>query len=113
VGNIRVVQEELAKGLYVDNLYEMARECMRIAEEAKDPLAFYVLAHVFGDIARDWDERPLPAVEVEEMELRIGSPLRRVITAIERDHEPAQLHDGLNSLVWALLVAPEDLPTGT
>jgi hypothetical protein len=102
------VYEALDRGLYVDNLYQMARECLRLADNAEKPLVYYVLGHVLGDIAYDWDERPLPAVEVEEMERKVCDPLRFVMNAIQQERGPAQLHECLNDLVRAFLLARRD-----
>jgi hypothetical protein len=105
---IMEVHAALDRGLYVDNLYQMARECMRLADHAEKPLAYYVLAHVLGDIAYDWDERPLPAVEVEEMERKVCNLLRSVMNAIEQERGSVQLHECLDDLVRAFLLAQRD-----
>ena len=68
---IEGLQEKLDKGLYIDNLYEMASLCRQQALDTTLPLPFWVLQKMFLDIATAWEDRPLPVEEAERLQKRI------------------------------------------
>jgi len=69
------------------------------------PLPFFVMRQVFLEIARNWDERPLPAEEANLVRSRITKPLEDLIDAIEAGVSKEELFDLLNEFVSASLVA--------
>ncbi len=72
--------------------------------DEKHPLPFFVMQHLFLDIARDWEERPLPTDEVELLESRLLNPLEDLIKAIEVDALIEEMFNLLNALISAYLV---------
>ena len=101
---IDALKERLKKGLYINNLYEMATLCRRQAMDTSVPLPFWVLDRIFLDIAYAWEDRPLPVEEAERLQKRILAPIRDVMTAIEKRASPAELYRLLNTLLVAYLV---------
>ena len=97
------LKQKLDRGLYINNLREMIGQCMKLARTVNEPLAFYVLACIFDDIIRNWEERPLSTAEVREMEEKICSELESVLTSVSAGHQSQQTWDDLNTLVRAFL----------
>ena len=103
---IAKIKKNLQKGLYVENLSEMRRQCMEMAKEVNEPLAFYVLASVFYDIEERWrTKKPLLVDEAKEMEQRISGVLKDAIDGIIENQEHKQMWDSLNALLRSFLQA--------
>jgi hypothetical protein len=101
---IAKIKKNLQKGLYVENLSEMKRQCMEMAKEVTEPLAFYVLASIFHDIEEHWrTKKPLLADEAKEMEQRISGSLKDVIDGIIENQELKQMWNSLNALLRSFL----------
>jgi len=69
------------------------------------PLPFFVIRQVLLEIARNWEERPLPVDEANFVRSKITEPLEDVIDAIEAGVSKEELFDLLNKFVSAYLVA--------
>jgi hypothetical protein len=106
------IEQDFARGLYVDNLASLTRQCMQLARSGEKALAYYTLASIFSDIYVNWDERGLFTTEVREMEDRIVPPVRRVLESIKSGAEPMDLHEQLEALVRAFLQARSRTDTG-
>ncbi len=95
----------IAKGRYVDNLFEMARLCAGWALDSGNPTPFFVLEQVFVGIARDWDGRPQTVEEAQALEAAVVPAISsRLLTAIEEGcHNTGMLglSDGLVSACLA------------
>ncbi len=100
---IEQLNERLKKGLYIENLHEMASLCRQQALDTTLPLPFWVLQKMFLDIATAWEDRPLPVEEAERLEKRILAPIREVMTATEKRASHAELYRLLNTLLMAYL----------
>ena len=103
--NLQQLRDTLKKGLYLDNLYQVAHLCNNLAMDTPDPLPFFVIRQVFLEIARNWEERPLPVEEANFVRSKITKPLEDVIDAIEADISKDELFDLLNRFLSAYLVA--------
>lgn len=72
--DLTLLENMLKKGLYVNNLYDMAHLCGK-AKRKSNTIVFDVLEGIFYDLAHNWDDRPLPESEVEFVELKLLEPL--------------------------------------
>jgi len=83
----------------------MASLCKTLAMDTSRPLPFFVMQHLFLDIARDWEERPLPVDEAKLLESRLIDPIKYLIEAIEAGVSAEEMFTLLNTLVSAYLVS--------
>ena len=97
--NLRLLQEKLEKGFYVDNLYEMARLCKNLALETVNPAPFFVMRHIFLGIAKYWEDRPVIVEEAKLVETEMIKPLKDVIGGIETNASSEQMFHFLNKAV--------------
>lgn len=102
---VQLLKENLGKGFFVDNLYEMASICEKLMKDSARAPAFYILRSVFLDLARDWDERPLPAEEVTKVQEKLEMPIREVIEGLEALWSKEALFESLRKLVAARIEA--------
>jgi len=105
ISELQLLKEKLGKGFYVENLYEMASLCKRLAKDSAYALAFHVLWSIFIDIARDWDGRPLPVDEATKVQQKLEAPIREVIQRLEAFRNKQELFDSLTKLVAAHMQA--------
>ena len=91
MSNLQELRDRLRKGFYVDNLYEMAYLCKALALETPAPVPFFLMQRIFWDIARDWEERPVPVEEAKESESRMTKPIEDLIDAIEVGASPSEV----------------------
>ena len=103
--NVQPLRDMLGKGLYLDNLWELARVCRSLAMDASHPLPFFVMRQVFLEIANNWDERPLPVEEATYIGSKIAKPLEDLLVGLECGASAAELFDLLDAFVSARLVA--------
>jgi hypothetical protein len=82
----------------------MANLCKNQALDMRHPAPFIVLQHIFLDIARDWEDRPLPVDEAKRIESKLLQPLHELVTAIESGTKE-EIFDLLNNVVSAYLLA--------
>ena len=87
--SLRLLEEKLDKGLFVNNLRDMARICVDLARNEEPATAFYVLRSIFLDVASDWDERPLSPEEVERVESKLMPSILEVIYTL-KNREPVE-----------------------
>lgn len=97
--NLQQLRERLAKGFYVENLYEMARLCRDLALDTSRPTPFFVMQHIFSDIARYWEDKPIVVEEARLVELEIAKPLEDLISGIEANASNEQIIHLLNKAV--------------
>ena len=103
--NLQQLRDKLKEGLYLNNLWELARLSGNLAMDTPHPLPFFVMRQVFLEIATNWDERPLPVDEANLVRSKITKPLEDVIEAIEADVSKEELFDLLNKFVSGYLIA--------
>ena len=101
--NLQQLREKLKQGFYVKNLYEMARLCKDLALESKSPAPFYVMQHIFSDIARYWEDKPVIVEEAKLVEVEVIKHIRSLIDAIETNAPGKQISKLLNNLVSSYL----------
>ena len=97
--NLQQLRERLAKGFYVDNLYEMARLCRDLALDTSRPTPFFVMQHIFSDIAKYWEERPLSVEEAKLVEVEMTKPIKDLIGGIKANASSEQIVHLLNKVV--------------
>ena len=102
--SLQQLRDTLNKGLYLNNLWELARLSKNLAMDIPHPLPFFVMRQVFLEIARDWDERPLPVEEADFVRSKIAKPLEDLIAALENDASSAEIFDALTAFVSGYLV---------
>lgn len=103
--NLQQLRDKLKEGLYLNNLRQLAHICKNLAMDDPYPLPFFVMRQVFLEIARNWEERPLPVEEANYVRSKITKPLEDLIDAIETGVSKEELFDLLNEFVLASLVA--------
>ena len=81
--NLQQLREKLEQGFYVNNLCEMASLCKNLALDANNPVPFFVMEHIFSDIAKYWEDRPLPVEDAKLVEGEMIKPLKDLIDGIE------------------------------
>jgi len=79
--DLTLLENMLKEGLYVNNLYDMARLCGK-AKRKSSTVVFDVLEGIFYDLAHTWDERPLPKSEVEFVESKLLNSLLQVVERV-------------------------------
>lgn len=75
------LEKMLKKGLYINNLCDMARLCGR-AKRKSNTVVFDVLEGIFYDLAHNWDERPLLESEVKFVELKLLEPFLQLVEKV-------------------------------
>lgn len=91
----------LEKGLYGDNFLDLVATASEVAEEAPDPLPFYVIAKIFGPFAYKYsdDDSPLTVEASERMEEHFVPEIRALLDGLESGVTPDAQLDRLNRLV--------------
>lgn len=103
--SLQQLRENLEKGFYLDNLYEMARLCKSLALDTTSPAPFFFMAHIFLDIARQWEDKPLVVEEAKVVESKITKPLEELIEGIATNASSEEIFTLLNRVVSAYLVS--------
>jgi len=101
--NLQELRERLAKGFYIHNLDEMVRLCRSLALDTNSPAPFFVMQHIFFNISRYWEDKPLPVEEARLVELEMIKPLEDLISGIEANASSEQILNLLNKVVSAYL----------
>lgn len=86
------------RGLYVNNLYDMARLC-GTAKRKSNTVLFDVLEGIFYDLAHNWDERPLPESEVKSVESKILKPLLQLVEKVNVGSSEKELFQLLTDII--------------
>ena len=93
------MREKLGRGFYVNNLYDMARLCKELALDDDNPAPFYVMQHVFSDIARHWEDRPIVVEEAKLVETEITKTIWILIDTIESGAPVEQVYNMLGEVL--------------
>lgn len=83
----------------------MALICKNLAMDATYPLPFFVMTHIFLDIATKWDERAVSVDEAKALESKLMGLLENLITVIKIDISAEDTAKLCNSLVSTYLAA--------
>ena len=97
--NLQQLRAKLEKGFYINNLYEMARLCKNLALDTASPVPFFVMQHIFLNIARYWEDKPLLVEEAKLVEGEMIKPLKDLIGGIEANASGEQIIHLLNKAV--------------
>lgn len=81
----------------------MARLCKDLALDTTNPAPFFVMWHVFSEIARYWEDKPLIVEEAKFVEAEITKTLRDIIEAIEENASEEQMNHLLNKVISSYL----------
>lgn len=92
------LEKMLKKGLYVNNLYDMARLC-GTAKRKSNTLVFDVLEGIFYNLAHNWDERPLPESEVKFVESKLLNPLLQLLDKAKAGSSEKELFQLLTNII--------------
>jgi len=101
--NLQKLREKLERGFYVKNLEEMALLCKDLALDSTSPTPFFVMLHIFSNIANYWDEKPLIVEEAKLVEAEMSKPLKDLIDGIEANVSSDQIVHLLNKAVSSYL----------
>lgn len=107
MGGERLLLDHLKKGFYIQNLNEMAALCKNLALDTAHPVPFFVMRHIFLDIASQWEGRSVP-VTVEEgqaLQSMMIEPLEELLTEIASGDTGQQVDSHLRTLVSTYLSA--------
>lgn len=102
--NLQQLREKLERGFYLDNLYEMASLCKSLALGANSPAPFFFIEHILLDIARHWEDKPLPVEEAKLVESFLLQPLEDLVEGIEANASSEEVLNLLNRVVSAYLI---------
>ena len=97
--NLQQLREKLEQGFYINNLHAMARLCKDLALDTTKPAPFFIMQHIFSEIARYWEDKPLIVEEAKLVEVEMAKPLRDLIDAIEENVSGEQMNHLLNKAV--------------
>lgn len=103
--SLQQLRENLKKGFYVDNLYEMSHLCRNLALDTASPTPFFVMQYIFSNIARNWEDRPVTVEEAKLVESKMTEPLENLIEGIIADASSAEMFDLLNNVVSAYFLS--------
>jgi len=103
--NLQQLREKLEKGFYLDNLDEMARLCRNLALDTASPAPFFIMEHIFLDIARHWEDKPLLVEEAKLVESFLLQPLEDLVEGIEANASSEEVVNLLNRVVSAYLIS--------
>lgn len=102
---LQALKEKLKKEFYVDNLYEIAYLCRSWALDTGNPTPFFLLEHIFQDMARRWEDVPLTVEEAERVKSKMIEPLEGLVGGLEADAPAEEILDLLNGVVSAYLIS--------
>lgn len=101
--NLQQLQDRLEEGFYVDNLYVMANLCKTLALDSDYPVPFFIVQQVLLEIARDWEDRPLPVDEAKSVESKMMGSFTHLIRAIRLNASKETIYNILDDIVTAYL----------
>ena len=81
----------------------MASLCKDLALDTVNPVPFFVMQHIFSNIARYWEDKPLIVEEARLVETEIVKPLKDLIDGIEANASSEQIVHLLNKVVSSYL----------
>ncbi len=73
------------------------------ALDTNSPVPFFVMPHIFFNIARYREDKPLPVEEARLVESEMGEPLEDLISGIEANASSEQTLTLLNKVVSSYL----------
>jgi hypothetical protein len=97
------LRSSLDRGIHQENVRAMLDMSTALAEAAENPLAFYVLASVFGDLDSKWSGRPVESSQATAAEEKLLPRLRQLLFAIQRDAAEPELVESMNRLVASFI----------
>ena len=83
----------------------MAGVCKSLALDTASPAPFFIMEHIFLDIARYWEDKPLPVEEAKLVESQLIEPLEDLIDGIVANASSEEVFNLLNRVVSAYLIA--------
>jgi hypothetical protein len=86
----------------VENLYEMADLCKKLALDAAYPAPFFVMQLIFLDVAGNWEDGLLTVEQAESAQSKLLKPLQALIEATEGATEE-EIFSHLNEVVGVYL----------
>jgi len=98
---LQILREKLKKEFYVDNLYEIAYLCRSLALDTGSPAPFFLLEHIFEDMARRWEDVPLTVEEAQSAKSKMIEPLEDLIERIDANASSEEIFNLLNQVVSA------------
>jgi hypothetical protein len=101
--SLQQLREKLEKEFYVNNLYEMARLCKDLALGTDSPAPFFVMWHLFSEIARHWEDKPLNVEEANFVKFELAQTVRDIIDAVEANTSVEHITHLLNKAVSSYL----------
>ena len=97
--NLQQLREKLERGFYVNNLYEMAGLCKNLVLDTVNPAPFFIMEHIFLDIAKYWEDRPVIVEEAKLVETEMMKPLKELIGGIEANASSEKIAHLMNKVV--------------
>ncbi len=62
----------------------MASLCKSLALDTASPAPFFIMEHIFLDVARHWEDKPLPVEEAKLVESFLLQPLEDLVCCVKR-----------------------------
>ena len=96
---IQEARKKLELGFYIKNLDDLARLFQKMSVTTKWSTACFVLSEIAFDIARSWDDRPLPTSEAIAVDKEMRPAIISVLDAMEQDASVEFLGKALDQVV--------------
>jgi hypothetical protein len=96
---IQDAREKLELGFYIKNLDDLAKIFQKMSVTTKWATACFVLSEIAFDIARSWDDRPLPTSEAVAVDKEMRPLIINVLDAMEKDVSIEVLSTALDQVV--------------
>lgn len=106
MASLRELQKKLGREFYLNNLYDMAKLCSELALDCSSPAPFFVMRHIFLDIAGHFQGRPLSVREAKLTKDRVVGPIEDLIEGIRAEAASEEILALLNDVVSAYLSEP-------
>jgi hypothetical protein len=101
--NLHQLREKLEQGFYINNLYAMAHLCKALALDTENSAPFFIMWHIFSEIARYWEDKPLIVEDAKFVQVEMTKTISDIIDAIEVNASVEQMNHLLNKAVSSYL----------
>ncbi|MHB8280035.1 MAG: hypothetical protein ACYDIA_20660 [Candidatus Humimicrobiaceae bacterium] len=95
----KALRDNIAKGLYIQNLDSMILICQNAFQQKETALPYFLIEKIFATIRREWEEEPITVEETERVEKVIIPLILKVLDCMENEEENSKLFQALNNLV--------------
>lgn len=102
------LRTHLEEGLHIENLQAMLAIAKRLAQGASEPLPYYLLASVFGDLDSLWAGLAVPTHQHERADQELVPLIRRLVFDLQRQAPERELTGSMNRLILRFIELQQD-----